>query len=58
LLDKLNQADVNFWKIIGHIGIANERKTKIPLEVVLADGTVVNDVNAVLDAWKNDFENL
>ncbi|XP_046584407.1 uncharacterized protein LOC124291463 [Haliotis rubra] len=55
LLDKLNQADADFWKIIGNLGIANERKQKLPMEVKLEDGTVVSDVHSVLSNGESDL---
>ncbi|VDI38103.1 Hypothetical predicted protein [Mytilus galloprovincialis] len=55
-LSNMNQKD--FWKSIGKIGIANERKRAIPLAVVDNCGNVTNDKSNVLNIWKNDFETL
>ncbi|VDI81600.1 Hypothetical predicted protein [Mytilus galloprovincialis] len=52
----MNQKD--FWKSIGKIGIANDRKRVIPLAVVGNCGNVTNDKSNVLNIWKNDFETL
>ena len=55
-LSEINQYD--FWKSIGKIGIANERKNCIPLAVVDNDGRIKTDKNDVLNKWKNDFHAL
>ena len=47
----------NFWKYIGKLGVSNERKSKIPWEVV-EDGQTVTDVNKVLHRWKTEYEHL
>lgn len=46
-----------FWKKIGKIGVASERKTGIPWEIV-QDGEICKDKEAVLGKWKNDFSDL
>jgi len=48
----------SFWKTIGKIGIANERRKRIPLEIVKADGSVSSSLPEVLDKWKCDYEHL
>ena len=55
-LSEINQHD--FWKSIGKIGIANERKNCIPLAVLDNDGSIKTDKNYVLNKWKNDFHTL
>ncbi|VDI00507.1 Hypothetical predicted protein [Mytilus galloprovincialis] len=47
-----------FWKSIGKLGIANERKNQIPWEVVDSDGNINTDEKIVLNKWKSDFETL
>ncbi|CAG2185629.1 unnamed protein product [Mytilus edulis] len=47
-----------FWKKIGKIGIASERKTLIPMEVVDANGNVSLNVDDVLVKWKSDYADL
>ncbi|CAG2197576.1 unnamed protein product [Mytilus edulis] len=47
-----------FWKKIGKIGIASERKTLIPMEVVDANGNVSSNVDDVLLKWKSDYADL
>ena len=59
LEDKLcetNQRD--FWKSIGKLGVANERKPCIPMAVVDENGTVNTNRNDVLNKWKADFHSL
>lgn len=48
----------DFWKEIGKLGIHNERKMGIPMEVVDASGNVSNDTGLVISRWKNDYEQL
>lgn len=50
--------DPNFWKTIGRLGINQEKRKKIPMEVLTDDGTVSNDVNVVLEKWKSSFSTL
>ena len=47
-----------FWRKIGQIGVWNERRNTIPMEVKINDGSVCNDKNVVLDKWKNYFSNM
>lgn len=48
----------NFWKYIGKIGLHNERKSSIPMEVVDRSGNVSTDTSDILSRWKSDYENL
>lgn len=47
-----------FWKEIGKIGVGQERRKTIPLEIVKPDGSVTTDKNEMLDKWRQDFESL
>ncbi|CAG2221537.1 unnamed protein product [Mytilus edulis] len=47
----------DFWKYIGNIGIANERRQNIPFKVKTDEG-FSSDVDVVLDKWKTDYEKL
>ena len=47
-----------FWKEIGKIGVGQERRKNIPLEILKPDGSVSSDVTEVLDKWESDFESL
>ena len=49
LMSLCDQNQPNFWKKIGKVGIAQERQKGIPMEVVLADGSVSTDVGVVQD---------
>ena len=49
---------VMFWKSVNKLGIKNERKQTIPWEILTYDGEAINDKDAVLNRWKNDFEKL
>ena len=58
-IDSICQDDNReFWKSNGRIGIGDERKKSIPVEVSNTDGTVSRDLNAVLNKWKTDFSHL
>ncbi|CAG2188102.1 unnamed protein product [Mytilus edulis] len=46
-----------FWKKIGKIGIASERKTLTPMEVVDANGNVSSNDDVLLK-WKSDYADL
>ena len=48
----------DFWTKIGRIGIFNERKTSIPLEVLTGDEQVSTDHEVIMRKWKNDYEIL
>ena len=48
----------DFWKEIGKLSLANERKSKIPVEVVDSEGNSIFDSDRVLEKWKTDYSNL
>ncbi|CAG2247868.1 unnamed protein product [Mytilus edulis] len=56
LESKRNQQQ--FWKKIGKIGVAENRKSVIPMEVIDQDGNVNSNLTAVLDKWKSEYSNL
>ena len=59
ILDNVNDKNQNqFWKNIGHIGIINDRKKLIPMEVLLDQNCLSTDTKDVLAKWKNEFSNL
>lgn len=58
LLQMNNKDSKQFWRKIGNIGIGNERQSSIPNEVALPDGTITNNIDSVLNTWKNSFCNL
>ncbi|VDI73203.1 Hypothetical predicted protein [Mytilus galloprovincialis] len=46
----------DFWKKIGKLGIANDRRSSIPMEVLTSEGNVCKDIKTVYDTWKcNDI---
>ena len=53
-----NHNQTEFWRSIGKVGMANERRLDIPWEVVDHEGHVQRDKKAVLCRWKSDFEGL
>ena len=57
-LMQLNSTDPReFWKRIGKIGVAADRKPNIPWEIE-EDGLVKRDRDSVLNKWKCDFSDL
>ena len=58
LLNLQNYDQKELWKKIGTLGIAQERKKRIPMEVILANGEIERDENVILEKWKNDFKSL
>ena len=58
LLAMHSETPKEFWKYIGELGIAKERKKGVPMEIVNHDGTISMEKSIVLDKWKSDFELL
>ena len=48
----------SFWEQIGKLGVANERKQRIPLEVKNPDGSICNDIQAVISKWYRNYSSL
>ena len=48
----------DFWREIVKIGIQNEPKGRIPMEVVDSDGNVSSVMETVISKWKTDYEQL
>ena len=46
------------WREIGKLGIQNERKTGIPMEIIDSNGRISTHTDDVMNRWKSDFENL
>ena len=59
LRDKLYNTENprEFWTEIGKIGMANDRKFRIPFEVSDQNG-IKTDRDSVLGKWKSDYEHL
>lgn len=48
-----------FWKQVGRLGVAEERKRTIPKEVVIDnEGSISSDSDVVLERWRKDFHTL
>jgi hypothetical protein len=58
MLFNLENNHEQFWKNIGKIGIFNERNKSIPMQIVLDNGAISDDVKMVLLKWRHDFGNL
>ena len=59
LLEQLQHCNSSvFWKSFGKIGIGNDRKVRIPMEVANDDGTIVTDPELVMKRWRDDYEVL
>lgn len=48
----------DFWQEIGEFGMANDRKTKIPMEVTDDNGHVLFDAESVLERWEKRLYEL
>ncbi|CAG2202245.1 unnamed protein product [Mytilus edulis] len=46
----------DFWKSIGKLGLANERKTQRIYQVRTENGEITNDTDTVLERWKTEYE--
>ena len=53
-----NRDSRNFWKEIGKVGMQNERKLEIPMEVIDEQGNISSDAQSVLSRWKRDYSTL
>ena len=58
LASQCEENQVEFWKSIGKIGVAQSKNKAIPLEVVCDDGSISDNIDTVLSKWKNDFSSL
>ncbi|XP_046346975.1 uncharacterized protein LOC124127630 [Haliotis rufescens] len=47
-----------FWRKIGQVGIGNERRKTIPMEVKLEDGSVSKDMDKVMDTWYKAYSDI
>ena len=44
-----------FWTSIGRVGVRDNRRNEIPMEIVDQNDSVITDSNTVFDKWKSDF---
>ena len=60
LSEKLLSCDnpKEFWRKIGEIGTANDRKPNIPLEAIDDDGNLLTNKMHVIEKWKRDYQKL
>ena len=58
LLDKVNNDPNTFWKSIGKVGINNDKKKLIPMEVLMEDGSLSSEVKDVLNKKERVYSNL
>ena len=47
-----------FWRYIGKFGIANDRQTSIPMEVIDDGGNLHTNLSEVMSEWKGQFDKL
>ncbi len=48
-----------FWKHVGRLGVAEERKRTIPMEVVIDnEGSISSDSGVVLERWRKDCQTM
>ena len=48
----------DFWKEIGKLSLANDRKMRIPMEIVDQDGKSSYNTDEILSRWKMDYSDL
>ena len=53
-----NEDPQTFWKTIGKVGVAFDKRKKIPMQIVGENGEIITDKNVVLNKWKNSFSDL
>ena len=58
LLLESNKNQKQFWKKIGKIGVVDERRQMIPMEVLDIQGNISTDLTIVLNKWETDFPDL
>ena len=57
ILDLNTNNPKEFWRKINELGPTSKPKD-IPIEIIKSDGTVSNQLEDVLQKWKNDYEKL
>ena len=58
LVKQSNEDPQTFWKTIGKVGVAFDKRKKIPMQIVGENGEIITDKNIVLNKWKNSFSDL
>ncbi|CAG2200431.1 unnamed protein product [Mytilus edulis] len=58
-LQKLGEQNSSeFWKSIGKLGLANDRKSRQTFQIRSETGEIISDIDSVLEKWKIDFIKL
>ncbi|CAG2193413.1 unnamed protein product [Mytilus edulis] len=58
-LQKLGEKNSSeFWKSIGKLGLANDRKSRQTFQIRSETGEIISDIDSVLEKWKIDYEKL
>ncbi|CAG2195952.1 unnamed protein product [Mytilus edulis] len=58
-LQKLGEQNSSeFWKSIGKLGLANDRKSRQTFQIRSETGEITSDIDSVLEKWKIDYEKL
>ena len=52
LINAVDNNDHKFWKTIGKVGVSQARDKRVPMEVVLEDGSTDKNWRNVLQKWK------
>ena len=58
LVKQSNEDPQTFWKTIGKVGAAFDKRKKIPMQIIGENGEIITDKNIVLNKWKNSFSDL
>ena len=58
LLNACNANQSDFWRSIGKLGVGQGKSSRIPMEVVLENGSTSSNVTDILNKWKHDFSSL
>ena len=58
LVDDCSQDNDGFWRTTGRVGVDQSQKRRIPMEVVLEDGSISRGSAVVLEKWTCDLFSL
>ena len=54
----VNDVSRDFWKEIGKLSLANDRKIRIPMEVVDDESNSIYNCHEILARWRTDYRGL
>ncbi|CAC5409793.1 unnamed protein product [Mytilus coruscus] len=57
-LNRLQKLFAQFWKSIGKLGLANDRKSRQTYQIRSETGEIISDIDSVLEKWKIDYKKL